>query len=119
IVRSPRSYNSQVGVPLSVWQMSEENNLAIFEAGISMPGEMDALQKIIEPAIGVLTNIGDAHNEGFINNAQKLKKFTQLNITYKEIKLHLSIPFTDSASIENAITCACVLLQLGTDKNII
>ncbi|MEP6846522.1 MAG: Mur ligase family protein, partial [Panacibacter sp.] len=78
IVRSPRSYNSQVGVPLSVWQMNEENNLAIFEAGISMPGEMEALEKIIQPTIGVLTNIGDAHKEGFINVEQKLKEKLQL-----------------------------------------
>ena len=71
IVRSPRSYNSQIGVPLSVWQMDEEHHLAIFEAGISEPGEMDALRDIINPDIGIFTNIGHAHDAGFINNMQK------------------------------------------------
>ncbi len=65
IVRSPGSWNSQVGVPLSVWQMGPEHTLGIFEAGISKPGEMEKLEPIIRPTIGVLTNIGDAHDEGF------------------------------------------------------
>ena len=72
IVRSPKSYNSQVGVPLSVWQMNEGDELAIFEAGISEPDEMMALQDIIRPTIGVFTNIGQAHEENFINRAQKV-----------------------------------------------
>ena len=72
IVRSPKSYNSQVGVPLSVWQMNEGYNLGIFEAGISEPDEMMALQDIIRPTIGVFTNIGQAHEENFINRAQKV-----------------------------------------------
>lgn len=67
IVRSPRSYNSQIGVPLSVWQMNEQSELAIFEAGISEPGEMRALQNIIKPTIGILTNIGGAHQENFFS----------------------------------------------------
>ena len=71
IVRSPKSYNSQFGVPLSVWQMNKNNTLAIFEAGISEPDEMMALQDIIRPNIGVFTNIGQAHEENFINHAQK------------------------------------------------
>src|SRR5690606_28383298 len=61
IVRSPKSYNSQIGVPLSVWQINESHTLGIFEAGISKPGEMAALRKIIQPTMGVLTNIGAAH----------------------------------------------------------
>lgn len=65
IVRSPRSYNSQVGVPLSVWEMNRSSQLGIFEAGISQEGEMSHLAPIIKPRIGVLTNIGDAHQEGF------------------------------------------------------
>lgn len=65
IVRSPGSWNSQVGVPLSVWQMGPDHTLGIFEAGISKPGEMEKLEPIIRPTIGVLTNIGDAHDEGF------------------------------------------------------
>jgi alanine racemase len=72
IVRSPKSYNSQIGVPLSVWQMNATHNLAIFEAGISMPDEMQKLEKIIAPTIGVFTNIGEAHSEGFESIAQKV-----------------------------------------------
>src|SRR4029079_3011810 len=72
IVRSPRSFNSQIGVPLSVWQMNERHTLGIFEAGISTTGEMDKLESIVEPTIGILTNIGEAHNEGFTDNQQKL-----------------------------------------------
>jgi alanine racemase len=78
IVRSPRSYNSQTGVPLSVWQMSEEHSLAIFEAGISMPGEMEKLEKIIKPTIGVLTNIGEAHNEHFQSLSSKVTEKAKL-----------------------------------------
>jgi alanine racemase len=71
IVRSPKSYNSQVGVPLSVWQMNEQHNLAIFEAGISEPGEMGKIKKITQPTIGVMTNIGEAHSRGFQDKLQK------------------------------------------------
>lgn len=72
IVRSPRSYNSQIGVPLSVWQLNEHCDLAIFEAGISQPGEMEKLEPIIKPTIGILTNIGTAHDAGFESEQQKL-----------------------------------------------
>ena len=65
IIRSPRSYNSQIGVPLSVWMMDEHTELGIFEAGISEMGEMETLEPIIRPTIGVLTNIGGAHQENF------------------------------------------------------
>ena len=74
IVRSPKSYNSQTGVPLSVWQMRAEHELAIFEAGISQPGEMEHLEKIIRPTIGIFTNIGEAHNEGFLTVRQKINE---------------------------------------------
>jgi alanine racemase len=74
IVRSPKSYNSQTGVPLSVWQMRPEHELAIFEAGISQPGEMEHLEKIIRPTIGIFTNIGEAHNEGFLTVRQKINE---------------------------------------------
>lgn len=74
IVRSPKSYNSQIGVPLSVWQMDHTHSLAIFEAGISQPGEMVNLEKIIHPTIGIFTNIGEAHNEGFLNIRQKINE---------------------------------------------
>jgi alanine racemase len=74
IVRSPKSYNSQTGVPLSVWQMEPSHTLGIFEAGISQPGEMSRLEKIIQPTVGIFTNIGDAHNEGFLNILQKIRE---------------------------------------------
>lgn len=77
IVRSPRSYNSQIGVPLSVWMLNEQADLGIFEAGISEQGEMDSLQSIIRPTIGVLTNIGGAHQENFTSLQEKcLEKLT-------------------------------------------
>jgi len=72
IVRSPRSYNSQIGVPLSVWQLDDNYDLALFEAGISQPGEMDKLEQIIRPNIGILTNIGTAHAAGFESQQHKL-----------------------------------------------
>jgi len=78
IIRSPKSYNSQIGVPLSVWPMNEQHELAIFEAGISQPGEMDRLQKIIQPTIGIFTNIGEAHSEGFVNLRQKVNEKMRL-----------------------------------------
>ncbi|WP_321479265.1 bifunctional UDP-N-acetylmuramoyl-tripeptide:D-alanyl-D-alanine ligase/alanine racemase [uncultured Bacteroides sp.] len=71
IVRSPRSYNSQIGVPVSVWQMNALSQLGIFEAGISEVGEMRALQNIIKPTIGVFTNIGGAHQENFFSLQEK------------------------------------------------
>ncbi len=78
VIRSPKSYNSQIGVPLSVWKLDDRYKLGIFEAGISLPGEMDKLQKIINPEIGVITNIGDAHSENFPDN--KIKVAEKLNL---------------------------------------
>lgn len=78
IIRSPKSYNSQVGVPLSVLGSNEMHNLGIFEAGISLPNEMENLQKIIQPTIGILTNIGSAHDEGFEDFGQKIKEKLKL-----------------------------------------
>lgn len=83
IVRSPKSYNSQIGVPISVWKMSAENNLAIFEAGISEPDEMQNLQKIIQPTIGVFTNIGSAHGQNFISETHKVKEKLKLFLRCK------------------------------------
>ena len=77
VTRSPRSYNSQIGVPLSVWLMSEHTEVGVFEAGISEVGEMEALQNIIRPNIGVLTNIGGAHQENFLSIQDKcMEKLT-------------------------------------------
>ena len=176
IVRSPKSYNSQVGVPLSVWQMNESDELAIFEAGISEPDEMMALQDIIRPTIGVFTNIGQAHEENFINRAQKVgekmnfftkakslvycmdyseiqqvvirsgmaskvklftwsrkfdeadlfinevsvgEKQTQMQCCYQKTQLSFVIPFTDPASIENAIHCIAVGLLMNMSPSLI
>ena len=71
IVRSPRSYNSQIGVPLSVWQLDKKTGLGVFEAGISQISKMEQLENIIKPNIGILTNIGDAHQENFSSLKEK------------------------------------------------
>ncbi len=78
VIRSPKSYNSQVGVPLSVWNLSAEYELAIFEAGISKPDEMQNLYEIIRPTIGILTNIGEAHQENFASKEEKLREKLKL-----------------------------------------
>ncbi|HJS01774.1 MAG TPA: bifunctional UDP-N-acetylmuramoyl-tripeptide:D-alanyl-D-alanine ligase/alanine racemase [Flavobacterium sp.] len=78
IVRSPKSYNSQVGVPLSIFGTNENHNLGIFEAGISQKGEMLYLESIIKPTIGVFTHIGTAHDDGFTNSEEKIIEKTQL-----------------------------------------
>src|SRR5258708_1552540 len=78
IVKNPGSYNSQIGVPLSVWAMQSFHQLGIFEAGVSMPGEMGKLEKVIMPTIGVFTNIGTAHDEGFENIQQKINEKLKL-----------------------------------------
>ena len=167
IARSPKSYNSQVGVPLSVWQLNTKHTLGIFEAGISEVGEMPLLNQIIQPTIGVLTSLGSAHDEGFKNSTQKLQEklylfsncetvivnalslqnehldllpknvfliskevTAQLQILeienlfthsviiakYKNEKISVNIPFTDSASVDNAITCWATLLHLNVSQ---
>ncbi|MCX6244924.1 MAG: bifunctional UDP-N-acetylmuramoyl-tripeptide:D-alanyl-D-alanine ligase/alanine racemase [Bacteroidetes bacterium] len=78
IVRSPKSYNSQIGVPLSVWKMEPENDLALFEAGISLPGEMEKLEPVIRPTVGIFTNIGHAHDEGFRDAKEKIREKMRL-----------------------------------------
>lgn len=74
VTRSPRSYNSQIGVPLSVWLMDEHTQVGVFEAGISKPGEMAALRAIIRPTIAVLTNLGTAHQENFSSMEAKCRE---------------------------------------------
>ena len=78
IIRSPKSYNSQVGVPLSVLGINEKHNLGIFEAGISTTNEMENLQRIIKPTIGIFSNIGSAHDEGFHDAGEKIKEKLKL-----------------------------------------
>lgn len=164
ICRSPKSYNSQIGVPLSVLNLNENHTLAIFEAGISKPGEMERLASIIRPTIGVFTSIGSAHDEGFESREQKIREKAKLFISCETVfanglriedkempgldaaqlvtekgeanwnlsqngqtlalesknqTLTFQVPFTDKASINNAATCALVLLHLGfTEKEI-
>lgn len=111
ITRSPKSYNSQIGVPLSVWQLSEETELAIFEAGISEMGEMARLQPIIQPTIGVITYIGAEHGENFpsleVKRAEKMLLFTGCP-TIIEDPTH-----------QNIRTCASVMRALGYDEETI
>jgi alanine racemase len=117
IVRSPKSYNSQIGVPLSVWQMNEHHTLGIFEAGISEQGEMFRLEKIIRPTIGILTNIGEAHSEGF-NDPEH--KFREKLVLFKNCKKVIGRE-TDFAGQEEFIELLNQDLQVLTwglsDKN--
>jgi len=167
VIRNPKSYNSQVGVPLSVWLMNEIYDFAVFEAGISMPDEMQHLEKIIHPDIGLITNIGEPHQENFKDYkekcVEKLKLFdhskqilfckdhslihqeikarfpeknvftwsenedadlkilnksrkehaTFIEYQYKEQKNNITIPFTDAASVEDAIHVLAVLYASG------
>lgn len=102
IVRSPRSYNSQIGVPLSVWQMNEQHELGIFEVGISAKGEMQALAEVVQPTMGVFTNIGDAHNEGFTSVAEKVAEKTKLFANASTIIVasdYIPFPLYTSATI--------------------
>lgn len=123
VIRSPRSYNSQIGVPLSVWQLPVENvegsalragergKIAIFEAGISQPGEMERLERVIRPTLGVITYIGAEHGENFpsleAKRAEKMKLFRNCP-TVLEDSLH-----------QNARTCVLVLRALGYDEDTI
>ena len=175
VIRSPKSYNSQIGVPLSVWQLDETHQIGIFEAGISRPNEMHNLEEIIRPKIGIFSNIGAAHGKNFdsIENKieEKLRLFQDVDtliycLDHKEIKeavdklnintftwsrknkdadvqvysieknedetiikahsskfkannLKITIPFTDDASIENAIHCWLTALKLNVSEEII
>lgn len=98
IVRSPKSFNSQIGVPLSVWQINNEHTLGIFEAGISTVKEMDQLAAVIQPTIGILTNIGEAHAEGFSSPKEKLAEKLKL---FKGTKLFIYSPeYTGTLSVK-------------------
>lgn len=78
VIRSPRSFNSQIGVPLSVWEMNGDQDLGIFEAGISTVGEMDAIRDVIKPSIGIITNIGGEHSDGFKSIEEKCDEKVRL-----------------------------------------
>ncbi|MTI39734.1 bifunctional UDP-N-acetylmuramoyl-tripeptide:D-alanyl-D-alanine ligase/alanine racemase [Fulvivirga lutimaris] len=88
IVRSPKSFNSQVGVPLSLWGISKAHNLAIFEAGISQSDEMQNLEKVIQPSLGIFTNLGAAHDQGFESREQKLSEKAQLFENVETVIFH-------------------------------
>lgn len=103
-IRSPRSYNSQIGVPLSVWQLRDDTQLALFEAGISQPNEMTQLQTIIQPTIGILTNIGDAHQENFVSLHQKCEEKMRLFDTTKLLIYSKDIPLIDEIARDRAET---------------
>lgn len=175
VVRSPKSYNSQVGVPLSVWLLDNHYDIGIIEAGISKPGEMQRLQEIISPDIGIFTNIGEAHQENFRSREQKIreklhlfkatpvliycrdheeihreieaspgfhskemirwseKPGSEMTITrtfheggktciegrFQNRSIKIRIPFTDKASVENAIHVWCLLLYLNYPDEVI
>ena len=110
ITRSPKSYNSQIGVPLSVWQINEQTELAIIEAGVSQPGEMERLEPIIRPTLGVVTYIGTEHGENFASIDDKRAE---------KLKLFAHCPFVEDASHQNVRTCAAVLRALGYDEDTI
>ncbi|MEQ8712960.1 MAG: bifunctional UDP-N-acetylmuramoyl-tripeptide:D-alanyl-D-alanine ligase/alanine racemase [Cyclobacteriaceae bacterium] len=95
VVKSPKSFNSQIGVPLSVWQMSGSHDLGIFEAGISKTGEMSALEHVIKPTIGLLTNIGSAHDAGFNSRKEKLQEKIKLFKDSKTIIYCADYPMVD------------------------
>lgn len=111
IVRSPKSYNSQIGVPLSVWQMNAETELAIFEAGISMPGEMQRLEPIIRPTLGVITYIGEEHGENFANLEAKRQEKMKLFAHCEQV--------IEDPTHQNVRTCAAVMRALGYDEDVI
>ncbi|MDA3817395.1 MAG: bifunctional UDP-N-acetylmuramoyl-tripeptide:D-alanyl-D-alanine ligase/alanine racemase [Prolixibacteraceae bacterium] len=174
IIRSPKSYNSQIGVPHSVWLLNNDADMAFLEAGISQPGEMEKLEEIIRPRYGIITNIGEAHQSNFESVEQKveeklklfrnsevviyrkdypavdsaIKKMVEENgivpISWSmmdetadlfiyfvqkipegcgiigqvgEKQYAISIPFSDDASVENAITCLAALIAIGKDQD--
>ena len=97
VCRSPRSYNSQVGVPLSVWLISPHNDVALIEAGISQPGEMAKLERIVKPTIGVMTNLGAAHQENFLSYDIKCAEKLQLFQNSQKVVLN-----TDNVTVLHA-----------------
>lgn len=105
IVRSPKSYNSAVGVPLSIWQIEPKHTLALFEAGISEKGEMDVLEKMIQPTISILTSIGDAHREGFKDLQEKLEEKAMLFRSSDTVIIPYHI-YKQLPSLRNK-TCVC------------
>ena len=116
VTRSPRSYNSQIGVPLSVWQLTDCSQIGIFEAGISQPGEMEALQRIIQPTIGVFTGLGPAHQENFQSMEQKRQEKMLL---FKDCPIVFEAGDEDDALERDRNLCARVCRHLGMSEEVI
>lgn len=169
ITRSPKSYNSQIGVPLSLWLIDDDSDFAFIEAGISLPGEMKALESVIKPDIAIVTNIGQAHlanfnsaeqltiekanllknaktaivdkenqmlfdivakfskikvlsfsaktdSDVFVKEILNLGDYTAISIVYQNKTHNIVIPFTDSGSIQNAVSCFCLIAALDLDR---
>lgn len=114
IARSPRSYNSQIGVPLSVWGLNENTELGIFEAGISEPGEMERLQAIIKPTIGIFTNLGDAHQENFGSLKQKAQEKLKLFTTSEVLIYNKDNKLLDIAIAQSGVEAG--LFSWGKSK---
>ncbi|MEZ7901333.1 MAG: alanine racemase [Flavobacteriales bacterium] len=125
ICRSPKSFNSQLGVPLSVLLLNESHTLAIFEAGISEVGEMENLERMIKPTMGVLVKMGEVHQQGFISLEEKIKEKKKLLkncVSTIELPIKLegfTFPFSDKASIENCEICVAVMQQMDYANNVI
>jgi alanine racemase len=125
VVKSPKSYNSQIGVPLSIWQMSDHHKLGIFEAGISTTGEIENLRQIIQPTYGIFTNIGSAHAEGFSSMttkvSEKLKLFSgcdQLIYCKDHQEIHQQITDGDISAISWSFnTDADITAQVVSQHN--
>jgi Alr-MurF fusion protein len=121
IVKSPRSYNSQLGVAISVLGIEKRHNLGIFEAGISQANEMENLEKMIAPELGILTNIGDAHNEGFVSLEQKIEEKIQLFQHVKTIICNAEyLPFLEKKYPDKAFFCwkKTTTFSLSNIKNV-
>ena len=116
VTRSPRSYNSQIGVPLSVWQLTAGSQIGIFEAGISQPGEMEALQRIIQPTIGVFTGLGPAHQENFQSMEQKRQEKMLL---FKDCPIVFEAGDEADALERDRNLCARVCRHLGMSEDVI
>ena len=116
VTRSPRSYNSQIGVPLSVWGLSGRSQIGIFEAGISQPGEMEALAAIIKPTIGIFTGLGDAHQEFFSSMEEKRREKWRL---FEGCQRVFSIGEGKDPLLEGKKLCAEVCRYFGMDEDVI
>ncbi len=118
LVRSPRSYNSQLGVPLSVWEMEKWHEMALFEAGISKPGEMARLQKVIQPELGIFTNIGSAHDEGFLTRQEKVREKLRLFEQAKVIVYSRDNPSLDKEILQFAQDRELELFHWSEDETL-